>query len=150
MGGKLKIKSMFLSGLTAAAIIGLSGCSAIPLKPGAEQVMVTNAPASAACKFLGSATANQGNFFTGAYTSNKNLQAGAFNDLRNQAVALGGNRVVLLMTDAASTSSSNIMSAGIGGNIGGSGGGIGEVEGGSSGQETNVALTGNVFNCPNQ
>ena len=131
----MKVKNMFLSGVVVAAVVGLSGCSAIPLEPAAQSVMITHEAAPASCKFKGTVTANQGNAFTGAFTSNKNMQTGAFNDLRNQALAMGGNRVVLIMSIAAVTAS------------GGSDG-----WGGSSysSQQTNVALTGSVYNCPNQ
>lgn len=132
MGNTFK-KVAVITGSVLMAV-GFSACSAVTLQPGAQKVMVSNDPAPKTCKFLGTITANQGNFFTGVYTSNKNLQEGAFNDMRNQAVALGGNRVVLLMATAASTGGGSFSN------------GTGEM---SSGQ-TNVALTGNVFACPGQ
>ena len=51
----------------ALVAIGLAGCSAIPLQPGAEMVRVTNEEPKG-CKFLGDVTGNQGNFFTGDFT----------------------------------------------------------------------------------
>lgn len=132
--GNLKMrKSLIALGFAAAAasLLVLSGCSATQLSPAARKVMITNnQKIPKGCKYLGSATANQGNFFTGGFTSNKNLQQGSFNDLRNQAATMGGNRVVLLMSHAANT----------GGWSNGSG----------SMQETNVALTGNVYKCRHQ
>ena len=129
---KLTKKIIIASAVTAAAAgtLLLGGCSAQQLSPAAQKVMVTNQKAPSNCKFLGSVTSNQGNFFTGGFTSNQNLQEGSFNDLRNKAAAMGGNRVVTLMSTAAST----------GGGVNGTG----------AGSETNVALTGNVFKCPNQ
>jgi hypothetical protein len=134
----MKMKKLSSLAIVAIAALGLAGCAATKLSPAAQRVMVTSQKAPKSCKYLGMATANQGNFFTGAYTSNQNLQSGAFNDLRNQAAKMHGNRVVLLMSHAADTTS-------------GGGVGIGGIGGGAlSGQETNVAITGNIYRCPNQ
>lgn len=127
-------KPIILACLAATTAVGLVGCSSIPLQPNANKVMVTNDQNHKGCKFVGTATSNQGNFFTGGFTSNQNLQEGAFNDLRNQAANMGGNRVILLMSTAASTGSGGVVNG----------------TGSYGSQETNVALTGNVFSCPNQ
>jgi hypothetical protein len=71
----------------------LFGCSAVPTTPGGKTVeLVTEKPAGN-CKPLGDAVGSQGNWFTGDYTSNKNLLIGARNDLRNKAAKMGGNYV---------------------------------------------------------
>ena len=54
--------------------------------------LVTEKPAGN-CKPIGDAVGSQGNWFTGDYTSNKNLLVGARNDLRNKAAKMGGNYV---------------------------------------------------------
>jgi hypothetical protein len=101
----------------------LAACSSIPYHANSAAVRVThNEPTG--CRFLGDATGNQGNFFTGQYTSNSNLETGARNDLKNKAHAMGGN-VVYLLTDRAG------------------------VSGGQGGQtQTNVTLSGNIYHCP--
>lgn len=72
----------------------LSGCAATAVNPQANGVEIVNeAPSPNQCKFLGEVVGTQGNWFTGDYTSNKNLVTGARNELRNQAHALGGNLV---------------------------------------------------------
>jgi len=114
--------------------LALGGCSASQLSPGAQKVIISGQKAPKGCKYVGLVTANQGNFFTGGFTSNQNLQEGAFNDLRNQAYKMGGNRVVLLMSHAASTG----------------GGGAYSGTGMGADSETNVAITGSVYRCPNQ
>jgi hypothetical protein len=71
----------------------LIGCSAIPTtREGSSVELVTEKP-SGNCKPLGDAVGSQGNWFTGDYTSNKNLLMGARNDLRNKAAKMGGNTV---------------------------------------------------------
>jgi hypothetical protein len=76
-----------------AAIILLSACSAIQTTPDSALIELVNDKPQANCRALGEAIGSQGNFFTGNYTSNKNLMIGARNDLRNQAANMGGNLV---------------------------------------------------------
>jgi hypothetical protein len=111
----------------AVVVIGLAACKAIPLQPGAETVRLTNEEPKD-CKFLGDVTGNQGNAFTGDFTSNRTLETGARNDIKNQARAMGGNVVYLLTNRAGNT-----------GSVGENGGGI---------SQTNVTLSGNVYSCP--
>lgn len=118
--------------LGLAALMMLVGCQATEMKPGAEKVRIMQSEPKG-CKYMGEATGNQGNFFTGAYTSNANLETGARNELKNKALEMGGNVIVILTNRAGQT---------------GSGGT--DAYGGyhSSSQQTNVVLTGTVFNCP--
>jgi hypothetical protein len=80
------------------------------------------------CEYVGEATGNQGGFWTGAYTSNENLETGARNTLKNKAFDMGGN-VIVMMTNRA-------------GQTGGGG------WAGTGSTQTNVAMTATVFNCP--
>jgi hypothetical protein len=114
--------------LVASALL-MAGCSSTPLMPQAASIMVSPNPSvPQGCKYLGQVIGNQGNFFTGSYTSNKNLEQGAINDLKNQASQLGANYVQLI-TDRA-------------GNTGGMNAGTGGLS------ETNVTYTGNAYKCP--
>ena len=84
------MKSIFLPLLTFA----LSGCAANAVRPEAQSVEIVNElPNLNKCKFLGKIVGSQGNWFTGDYTSNKNLVVGARNELRNETHTLGGNVV---------------------------------------------------------
>lgn len=112
-------------------MIVLSGCASIDLEPGASKVIVSPNPAPANCKFLGQVSGNQGNFFTGGFTSNKNLEVGSMNDLRNQAAKLNGNYVQMLVNRAGVTGSYNASN----GNASG------------SSEQTNVTNLGNVYKC---
>lgn len=107
-----------------ALLLVLAACAAAPLKPGAEKVRFMQQEPKG-CRYLGEATGNQGNFFTGKYTSNADLETGARNELKNKALDLGGNVVVMLTNRAGQT---------------------GEHQGAS--MQTNVALTGTVYRCP--
>ncbi len=105
----------------------LTGCAAEPLKPGAEKVHFMQSEPKG-CKYLGEATGNQGNAFIGGLTSNENMETGARNTLKNKAVDMGGNAVVMLTNRAGQT-----------GSYGRHGGGT---------RQTNVSITGIVFRCP--
>ncbi len=116
--------------LHAAALCLLAGCAANALNPQAQKIrLVTSEPKD--CEYLGEATGNQGNFFTGGWTSNANLETGARNDLKNQAAQMGGNTVQLLSTRAGQTGSFGVAN--------GSGGG--------SSEQTNVTYVGAVYRC---
>jgi Domain of unknown function (DUF4156) len=106
----------------------LTGCSAVPLASGSERVRLTTAEPGKECKFLGDATGNQGNFISGVWTSNENLETGARNSLKNKAASMGGNTVLILTQRAGQT------------------GGLGQFVGSS--QQTNVTVSGNVYRCP--
>lgn len=110
------------------AVLTLGGCSANSLQPGADKVRLTNNEPGKECKYLGEITGNQGNFFTGEWTSNSSLETGARNDLKNQAAGMGGNVVSLLTQRAGQTGSI--------------------YDGSGSMAQTNVTLTGNVYKCP--
>lgn len=69
--------------------MALTACSANNLNQGAERVRITNTEPTGNCTFLGEVTGSQGNFFTGGWTSNSNLETGARNDLKNQAYSMG-------------------------------------------------------------
>ncbi|MCO7223487.1 DUF4156 domain-containing protein [Pleionea sp. CnH1-48] len=115
--------------LTVVVALNLAACSAIQVNPGAERVRLTHQEPGNECRFLGDVTGNQGDFFTGGFTSNADLETGARNDLKNKAAALGGNLVYLLTQRAGQTGSF-------------------DVDYGGSTQQTNVTLTGNVYSCP--
>lgn len=105
----------------------LTACSANALRTGAEQVRITHTEPAKDCNFLGEVTDSQGNFFTGGWTSNSTLETGARNDLKNKALNMGGNRVVILTQRAGQTGSSYF--------------------GSGSNQQTNVTLSGTVYRC---
>lgn len=113
-------------------IIGLTmvlcACSSIQPTEAGQKVMASTNPAPKGCKYLGQVSGNQGNFFTGDWTSNKNLEEGSMNDLRNNAAELGANYVQLLTNRAGSTGS--------------------WVNGSGSMDQTNVTNLGNAYNCP--
>lgn len=125
------MKLLQASLLTAIAVL-VTGCSSIELDSHANRIIASpNAPAKG-CKYVGQVVGNQGNFFTGAYTSNKNLEIGAMNDMKNQASKLGANYIQLINSRA--------------GNTGSVGGYDGMLSGGMS--QTNVTNMGNAYSCP--
>jgi len=79
-----------------SAAVALFGCAAKKAIPEAERVVITNEkPTDKTCKSLGEVFGSQGNFFTGKYTSDRNLMMGARNEIRNKTYEKGGNLVVI-------------------------------------------------------
>jgi len=83
-----------LPALLAAAML-LAGCAAKPLQAGAARIFVTHTPPPDECRFVGEVRGAQGNFWTAEFTSDEELIAGARNELRNRAAALGANYVTI-------------------------------------------------------
>ena len=108
--------------LSLCILVSMVSCSVIPLKDGAGRIKITRTEPKG-CTYLGDITGNQGNFFTGIFTSNATLETGARHDLKNKAKELGGDTIYLL-TDRAALS------------------------GGRTGfQQTNVVMSGSVYKC---
>jgi len=125
---------LFAAMVAVAAVmaIGMSGCAAKAIRPGAERVIVSRQSAPKTCKFKGQVLGEQGGAIWGGLTSNKNLALGAMNDIRNNAMELGANYVVLEDSRAGQTitgSGSNGFSS-------------------ASGQQTDVTQVGNAYLCP--
>ena len=114
--------------LSLVALLATLGCSATQLRPGAESIIVSRHPAPKTCRFRGSVQGEQGGAFDGPFTSNKNLAQGAMNDLKNNALDVGANYVVIEDTHAGETISGD--------------------DHGLSGQQTDVTHIGNAYACP--
>ena len=87
------MKTSACASFVAAAL--LAGCAAKPLQPGADRIFVTRNPPPEECRFLGEVRGAQGHFWTAEFTSDAELSAGARNELRNRAAALGANYVTI-------------------------------------------------------
>lgn len=123
----------------ATAALVLAGCAATEVvspEVNSKVIASTNPPPKG-CKFVTQVLGSQGNFFTGGWTSNANLELGAMNDLKNKAYLAHGNYVQLVTNRAGVTGSSSFSSDGQGGYFGG-----------GSSEQTNVTSTGNVYRCP--
>ena len=81
--------------LTILSALALSACAAKPMNTGAEKIFVSENPPPPGCTFVGEVQGSQGNFITADFTSDRNLLTGARNEMRNQALALNANFVVL-------------------------------------------------------
>jgi hypothetical protein len=109
-------------------VLSAAGCAATQLRPGAAAIMVTHTPAAPDCKFLATVIGHQGGALDGPFTSNDTLAEGAVNDMKNKALELGANYVVLETTSAGNTISGGRHSI--------------------SGEQTDVTHMGNAFLCP--
>ncbi len=127
-----------LAAVLTVVVMGMVSCAAMEIKPGAAKVLITRTEPKG-CEYMGDVTGNQGNSFTGGFTSNANLETGARNDMKNKAYAMGGDTVVIL-TDRAGVTGSGSWHGGRGAFVSGS----------FSQQQTNVTMTGTVFNCKKQ
>lgn len=107
----MNVKAFIVS---AASLMLLAGCAAKAINPNAQQVRILDKVPENKCKYIGEAIGSQGNFFTGAYTTDENLQQGALNELKNKAANMGGNAIVLVSNQAGLTQGSqrNITSVG--------------------------------------
>ena len=128
----MKKMSFYLSLIAALFALFFSACSAIQVRPGAERILVTRNAPEKGCTFLGTVMGSQGNAFTGGWTSNKNLSAGAMNAMKNEAYSLGANYVQIETDRTGNTTSGSTI------------GGHGSI----SGQQTDVTMMGNAYKCP--
>ena len=85
-------RALYAITLSLTAIVLMSGCAATPIREGAAVEIVNEKP-QGNCKALGEIIGSQGNWVSGGWTSNSNIMAGARNDLRNKAAAMGGTVV---------------------------------------------------------
>ena len=76
-----------------SCLCSLCACAATPLAPGAAAVFVSSTEPPPDCVFVAEVQGSQGNFWTADFTSDANLIAGARNELRNAAAALGADYV---------------------------------------------------------
>ncbi len=77
------------------SIAFLTACAAKQSSPGAERIFVSEDPPPKGCRFVGEVQGSQGNFWTSDFTSDRNLLSGARNEMRNQALSLGANYVMV-------------------------------------------------------
>jgi len=120
----------------SALAVFISSCASIQIDPQAARIIASPNAAPKACKFVGQVIGNQGNFFTGGFTSNRNLEEGAMNDLRNKAHKIGANYIQIITSRSGVTGSTS-------GSFDGHGG---YVSGGT--QQTNITNLGNAYRCP--
>jgi len=117
------MKVQKLAAISIMSAFGLMGCSAIRLNPNAHRVIASKDPAPKGCKYIGSVVGSQGGWFTGGWTSNKNLAEGSMNDLKNRAANMGANYVKIEADRAGLTLSDG------------------------SGSQTDVTWNGNAYYC---
>ena len=97
--------------LILISICALSACAPKALDLGAEQVEVSTERQPKGCKLVGQVIGSEGNFVSGQFTSNENLELGALNDMRNRAYKLGANHIKIISNRA---SQSGALSGGSG------------------------------------
>jgi hypothetical protein len=111
----------------------LSACAPAQLNAGAQRIkIVTSEPEG--CKYLGEVTGSHGNAFTGAFTSNQDLETGARNEMKNAAAKLHADMIQLLAT------SNGLTSTVVGANEKPTPSGYAE--------PTTVTYTGAAYKCP--
>lgn len=69
--------------LVISFVVIMSGCAAHKITPQGQAVNISYERPEGKCEKLGDIVGSQGNWFTGGYTSNKNLIEGSMNDMRN-------------------------------------------------------------------
>lgn len=88
----------FLIATIISCVVGsLTGCVIIPpLEPGAEKIVMIDRVPSKQCKLVGYVTSTDVNGVTQIFTSHEALQQNEINTLKNRALALGANTIVLV------------------------------------------------------
>jgi hypothetical protein len=119
----MKIRIAAVAAVVVSSLL-LSACAANPLDSGADKIIVSGDKPAKGCRFIGQVNGSQGNFFTGGWTSNKNIQMGAMNSIRNSAAKMRANYVQLVNSNASAV-----------GNNG-------------SGQQVGMQFLGNAYWCP--
>jgi hypothetical protein len=127
------MKTRFLSGLIAITL--LASCSAVQLRPEAEQIRIVSEQPKG-CAYLGEVVGSQGNLLVGHITSNETLERGALNDLKNKASAMGANILQIINSRAGQTG--QFQSSGVGATS----------QGGGLLMQTNVTYVGIAYKCP--
>jgi len=92
--------------ITLISLLLLSACASKPVSTGAERIFVSQKEPPPECVFVGEVQGSQGNFWTAEFTSDRNLLSGARNEMRNQALVLGAN-YILIETQSQSHNTAN-------------------------------------------
>lgn len=91
----MKIGLQVKSVVVGIFVLVLSGCASVPLDSGADKVIFTTATLPHSCRSLGQISSTDVNGVTSSYTSHRNMQTMEINTLKNKALSLGANVVVL-------------------------------------------------------
>ena len=78
-----------------ASVVFRAGCAAKQASSGAERIYVSEETPPTGCVYVGEVQGSQGNFWTAEFTSDRNILSGARNEMRNQALSLGANYVMV-------------------------------------------------------
>ena len=83
--------------INSVLLLLLNGCSHIPLEDSADSIEVFySINDRTKCEYVGDVIGSDGNIFTFMFMSNVSLTRGALNNIRNEAMAMGGNTVFIL------------------------------------------------------
>ena len=106
----MKKRTLLLILINSIFLLLVNACSHIPLEDGADSVKIyysimerTN------CDYVGDAIGSDGNVLTFLVTSNVTLTQGALNDIRNNAMAMGGNAVFILRSQLSYNTSTTFV-----------------------------------------
>jgi hypothetical protein len=91
----MNIKTLIKMSFISSCVFLLASCDSIPLEPGADTVRLSDTPPNSACRYIGDVQSTIVNGRTAAYTTDKNLNRMANNELRNKTYDLGGNYVYI-------------------------------------------------------
>jgi hypothetical protein len=98
----MKSNFLYRLGVMAGFMGILSGCTSVTLQPGAERVRVTSIPLAKDCQLLGTVSSEDINgepAFTAHSTVHAYMQSNEIKDLKNQALKLGANVVLVTQHD---------------------------------------------------
>ena len=91
-----KVKSCFCQALLMVIMLS-SGCAIAPLVPGADAVVISSKK-PAHCKYIGPVWSFERNGVSQSYNSKEHLRQDVLNRLKNKAVEMGADTVVVTKT----------------------------------------------------
>ncbi|OGT37679.1 MAG: hypothetical protein A3F11_11250 [Gammaproteobacteria bacterium RIFCSPHIGHO2_12_FULL_37_14] len=95
------MKKLFNILLSSSILVTVVGCATItPTQPGTGKVTITKGPISSSCKWRGKVSVTDEARSMDTPYQHTSLKSNEFNRLRNQAMQLGANTVLLLPSSA--------------------------------------------------
>ena len=88
------LKTTYAAVLLAPFVV-LTGCATAPLIPGAEKVKVVDKRPQGQCKLIGPIWHSERSGISQSYQSEEHLRQDSINRLKNKAVKMGANQVVI-------------------------------------------------------
>lgn len=92
---RIRLKTKYTAALLVPFLV-LTGCATAKLLPGANKVQVIDKNPRGQCRLIGPIWHSERNGISQSYQSEEHLRQDVINRLKNKAVKLGANQVVII------------------------------------------------------